>query len=80
MEYQTGKGRPLTNQVDRYKRQNVVGQKKLVFEPHPEEYLEQRYNRVQMIRLDTSEGSIETDFLDDAFNIDLKTGSYSVRY
>ena len=80
MEYQIGNSRPLTNQVDRYKRQNVVGHKKLVFAPHPEEYLEQRYNRVKMIRLDTSDGFIGTDFLDDAFNIDLKTGAYSVRY
>ena len=56
----------------------MIGQNKLVFEAHPEEYLEQEYRTAQ-----AGVNRIEHNgdyFADDGFNINLKTGAYSVSY
>ena len=56
----------------------MIGQNKLVFEAHPEEYLEQEYRTAQA-GVNSLENN-EDHFADDEFNINLKTGAYSVSY
>ena len=67
------------------RRQNIIGYNsaRLVFEAHPEEYLEEEYRREQSYNIDkvnTISYSPDNYVVKDSFNIDLKTGSYTVNY
>merc|ERR1711962_893276 len=67
------------------RRQNLSGSKsaRLVFEVHPEEYLEEAYRKGSSYNIDkvkTFSNSPDDYVVKDSFNIDLKTGSYTVNY
>ena len=65
--------------------QNLIGfnSARLVFEVHPEEYLEEAYRKGQSYHFDkakTISYSPNDYVIKDPFHIDLKTGSYTVDY
>ena len=54
-----------------------------MFEVHPEEYLEEAYRKGSSYNIDkvkTFSYSPDDYVVKDSFNIDLKTGSYTVNY